>query len=80
MHEHDLIWCSNPEIKELNMADAAQDSTHEKPEVVHVDPNVEVGAHERKGVISASRTPSPGFAQLVKNKRVLGYCKSDGHS
>lgn len=62
------------------MADAAQDSTLEKPEVVHVDPNVEVGAHERKEVISASRTASPGFAQLVKNKRVLGYCKSDGHN
>lgn len=62
------------------MADAAQGSTLEKPEVVHIDPNVKDASQERKEVVSASRTASPGFAQLVKNKRVLGYCKSDGHS
>lgn len=61
------------------MADATQDSTREKPEVVHVDPNVEAAGHERKEVVSASRTASPGFAQLVKNKRVLGYCESLDH-
>lgn len=62
------------------MADATRDSTLEKPEVVHVDTHVENAAHERKEIVSASRTASPGFAQLVKNKRVLGYCKSAGHN
>lgn len=62
-----------------NMADATQDTTLEKPEVAHVDPDVVNATQDRKQIVSASRTASPGFAQLVKNKRVLGYCKSADH-
>lgn len=62
------------------MVDATRDTTIEKPEVVHADPNVEAAAREGKEIVSASRTASPGFAQLVKNKRVLAYCKSAVHS
>lgn len=63
-----------------NMADATRDTTLEKPEVAHIDPDVVIATQDRKEIVSASRTASPGFAQLVKNKRVLGYCKSAGHS
>lgn len=59
-----------------NMADATQDTTLEKPEVAHVDPDVVNATQDRKEIVSASRKAAPGFAQLVKNKRVLGYCKS----
>lgn len=61
------------------MADTTRDLTLEKPEVVHADPNIETAAREGKEIVSASRKASPGFAQLVKNKRVLGYCKSTVH-
>lgn len=59
-----------------NMADATQDSALEKPEVAHINPDVVTATQEHKEIVSASRTASPGFAQLVKNKRVLGYCES----
>lgn len=63
-----------------NMADSTQDTTLEKPEVAHVDPDVVNATQDRKEIVSASRVASPGFAQLVKNKRVLGYCKSAGRT
>ena len=60
------------------MASATQGSVLGKPEVAHI-PDV-TATQDRTEIVSASRTPSPGFAQLVKNKRVLGYCKSDDYN
>lgn len=62
-----------------NMAGATQDSTLEMPEVAH-NRDVVIATQDRMEIVSASRTASPGFAQLVKNKRVLGYCKSARHN
>ncbi|KAH8765046.1 maltose permease [Diaporthe sp. PMI_573] len=56
------------------MAAATQGPTLEKPEVAHVNPDVVTATQDRIDIASATRTASPGFVQLVKNKRVLGYC------